>query len=84
MQNAVKRGFNVPLDAWFRQPAGRAFATERLLSRGALDRGWWNAAGVQRLLDSHARGDRRPFGAHLWRLLMLDAWARRHVDADRS
>jgi asparagine synthase (glutamine-hydrolysing) len=76
-----KRGFGVPLDHWFRQQAGRTFAAERLLARRALDRGWWSAQGVRRMLDAHSRRKGRPFGSIIWRLLMLDAWARAHLDA---
>lgn len=80
VQRASKRGFGVPLDAWFRNDAGKHFAAERLLSAQALGRGWWNAAGVRTMLDAHAAGRGRDFGALIWRLLMLDAWARYYVD----
>ncbi len=74
-----KRGFGVPLDDWFRQAPGTRFATERLLSREALARGWWTARGVKRVLDAHRGGRGRDFGVTIWKLLMLDAWARSYL-----
>ncbi len=76
-----KRGFAVPLDDWFRRPAGVAFARERLLSSRALQRGFWQAAGVEQMLREHAAGKGRDWGDWLWRLLFLDAWARHYADS---
>jgi asparagine synthase (glutamine-hydrolysing) len=75
-----KRGFGVPLDDWFALEGGKRFAEDRLLSARALQRGWWNRSGVSRMLRAHSRGAGRRFGAVIWRLLMLDAWARVYVD----
>jgi asparagine synthase (glutamine-hydrolysing) len=75
-----KRGFGVPLDEWFRQEEGRAFVVERLCSERARARGWWSVEAVRRLLAIHAAARGRQFGGLLWRLLMLDAWARYYVD----
>jgi asparagine synthase (glutamine-hydrolysing) len=75
-----KRGFGVPVDQWFSHDAGKTFASERLLSRRSLDRGWWDARGVRTVLDIHSRQTGRQFGMMIWRLLMLDAWARIYVD----
>ncbi len=80
VQLGPKRGFGVPLDDWFRTEGGRAFVVERLLSDRARTRGWWNAEAVRRVLGVHTQGRGRQFGALLWRLLMLDAWARYYVD----
>jgi asparagine synthase (glutamine-hydrolysing) len=79
-----KHGFTVPLDDWFRQEPGAAFAAERLLSTTALSRGWWDGSGVRMMLESHKRRTGRPFGDVIWRLLMLDAWARHYVDSAPS
>lgn len=80
VQQGEKRGFGVPLDDWFRTEEGRAFVADRLLSERARSRGWWNGETVRRILVMHASGRGREFGALLWRLLMLDAWARYYVD----
>jgi asparagine synthase (glutamine-hydrolysing) len=75
-----KRGFGIPVDQWFSQDTGKRFASERLLSRQSLNRRWWNARGVRTLLDAHSQQTGRRFGTMIWRLLMLDAWARIYVD----
>lgn len=80
VQRAEKRGFGVPLDRWFRTRKGRAFVRDRLLAKRSLDRGWWNAAAVCKILDVHETGKGRDFGGMIWRLVMLDAWARHYFD----
>ena len=77
--SAPKFGFGVPLDAWFRQDAGRAFVQERLLADGRGD-GIWDRRTVARLLERHQSEGGRSFGTYLWRLLVLDAWMRHYVD----
>ncbi|MEK7257476.1 MAG: asparagine synthase-related protein, partial [Bacteroidota bacterium] len=67
----VKKGFGVPLDAWFRQKAGKDFAVERLLSRQALERGWWKGKTVKKMIALHQTNKGRQFGGLIWRLLML-------------
>ncbi len=74
-----KQGFGVPLDAWFREPAGRALVRERLLGGAGLRQKFWNPGGVQRILDIHGAGRSRTFGLLLWRLLMLEAWCRHYA-----
>lgn len=70
-----KKGFGVPLKEWLRAPGGLAFARERLLERNALTAGLWSRPGAERLLQ-----DAGAMGTHaaqlIWRLLVLDAWAR--------
>ncbi|MFL5965390.1 MAG: asparagine synthase (glutamine-hydrolyzing) [Gaiellaceae bacterium] len=70
-----KTGFGVPLDRWFREEL-------RELARDVLpgDRGWFRPAEVRRLLDEHDSGH-ADHGHRLWCLLMLELWARRHVEA---
>ncbi len=80
VERAEKRGFGVPLDEWFRRDEGRAFVADRLLSERARARGWWNIELLREVIAVHTRADGRRFGALLWRLLMLDAWARYYVD----
>lgn len=80
---ARKRGFGVPLAAWFRAEEGQAFLRDRLLSSTARLRGWWDVATVARMCERHLSGRGRDFSALLWRLLMLEAWARWYVDGDR-
>ena len=80
VNTGAKRGFGVPLDTWFRQPAGQSFARERLLSDQAQARGWWDTDAVAQVINVHQSNRGRDFGALLWRLLFLDAWARQYVD----
>jgi asparagine synthase (glutamine-hydrolysing) len=70
-----KTGFGVPLGRWFREDL-HELARDVL----ATDRGWFRPETVTRLLDEHESG-RRDHGHRLWCLLMLELWAREHVDA---
>jgi asparagine synthase (glutamine-hydrolysing) len=54
-------------------------ARERLLAPRALDLGLWDARGVERIADIHQSSRSRSFGLILWRLLMLEAWARHYA-----
>ncbi|MFQ5766312.1 MAG: asparagine synthase-related protein, partial [Rhodospirillales bacterium] len=63
---APKQGFASPVPAWIRADLGPM--AERLLKRReTLDRGWWTAAGVDRLLASPDR-----HGFRIYTLLMLE------------
>lgn len=81
VQRGTKRGFGVPLRAWFQQPGGQSFLRQRLLSPEARTRGFWNGPGVEKIIVAHASGTGRDFGPILWRLLVLDAWSRLYVDS---
>ncbi|MFN8486163.1 MAG: asparagine synthase (glutamine-hydrolyzing) [Caldilineaceae bacterium] len=83
VQAGDKRGFGVPLDSWFRQPANVHFLRERLLSPEAKRRQLWDAKHVAALIDRHQVAQKRQYGQYLWRLLVLDAWARNYLDAPR-
>ncbi len=69
-----KRGFGVPLAAWFRGPL-RNFLWDHLTGRSFLDRGIASPAFVRHLLAEHDRG-RRNNHHYLWNLLMLELWYR--------
>lgn len=72
----AKMGFSVPLATWLRGPL--AARTRAALTTGAIATcGWFDAGVLERLLRQHASG-RRDFSATLWKLLMLDAFLRRH------
>ncbi|MBA3534339.1 MAG: asparagine synthase (glutamine-hydrolyzing) [Ardenticatenales bacterium] len=83
VQRGSKRGFGVPLDAWFREPAGHAFVRERLLSEEARRHHFWDVQGVGRVIEAHQRNGGRNFGFLLWRLLMLDSWSRHYLNGTR-
>jgi len=83
MANRPKKGFDVPLDAWFRGPL-RELAHETLASSGSLCREFIDPQGVQRLLHDHQHG-LRANGHVLWTLLSLELWVRAYArDADAS
>jgi asparagine synthase (glutamine-hydrolysing) len=67
-----KRGFGVPLDAWFRGPL-EAPARELLLGGGARRRGLFRPEAVERLIDDHVGGR---VAAHetLLTLWVLERW----------
>jgi asparagine synthase (glutamine-hydrolysing) len=67
-----KRGFGVPLAAWFRGPL-RSFVWDHLTSRDFLGRQMVSPGSVRELLEEHDRG-RRENHHHLWKLLMLELW----------
>ena len=68
-----KRGFGVPLGAWFRGEL-RDYAREVLLDPGSLGIGFFDEAQVRALLDLHGGGADR--SAQIWSLLMLALWHR--------
>lgn len=77
---AKKRGFGVPLDDWFRENHGVALVRERLLASDAPGGEWWDRDAVAKMLVAHRSGKGRRFGGWLWRLLVLDAWARCYIN----
>lgn len=79
VQSAAKRGFGVPLDRWFSQAAGIQFARERLLSPGSPTRRWLNQTGVQQVVQMMEKSGGRDVSRWIWRLLVLDAWARKYA-----
>jgi asparagine synthase (glutamine-hydrolysing) len=72
--DGAKKGFGVPLGAWFRGDL-EGYARELLLDRTTLDRGYLNESAVRSIIDSHVagQGDR---SLQLWTLVMLESWHR--------
>jgi asparagine synthase (glutamine-hydrolysing) len=69
-----KQGFASPVPGWLK--AGLDRPAQRLLCRPAtLERGWWSAEGIERLL---ADPDRHGF--RIYSLLMLELAVRIHVE----
>jgi asparagine synthase (glutamine-hydrolysing) len=73
-----KRGFGVPLGAWFRNEL-RDFTRDVLLDPVSRSRGLIREGPVRALLDQHDGGgaDR---SMQIWTLLMLELWHREFVD----
>jgi asparagine synthase (glutamine-hydrolysing) len=69
-----KMGFPVPLQHWARGPA-RNFVGDVLLSRRARERGLFDPAAIERLIDDEAQ-----FGRALWGALQLELWHQTMID----
>jgi asparagine synthase (glutamine-hydrolysing) len=76
-----KLGFVTPERRWFRGALG-AYAEEVFRSRELAERGFLDAAAVQRRLARHRAGE-IDAGMELWRALNLELWARAYLDAPR-
>ncbi len=74
-----KQGFGVPLDAWFRGSL-RELATDTLLARRSVERGYFQSGFVRRLLKEHASGA-RDHSLRLWQLVVFEQWHRQYADA---
>lgn len=75
-----KMGFGVPLDHWFRHEL-RELVADTLLSARSLQRGYFRAEVVRRLIDEHVAAQ-WDHSSRLWSLLVLELWQRAWVDAD--
>jgi asparagine synthase (glutamine-hydrolysing) len=72
VQQAPKRGFGVPLDAWFRTEL-RDYVRDTLLSPSARSTAYLSRGFVQTLVDDHLAG-RANHGHKLWTLLAFERW----------
>jgi asparagine synthase (glutamine-hydrolysing) len=72
-----KMGFPVPLGEWMRGPV-RDFVHDTLLSTRAKQRGVYQPAAVEKLIQSEGS-----FGRSLWGVLSLELWYQSFVDAKR-
>jgi asparagine synthase (glutamine-hydrolysing) len=70
--NRPKKGFSVPLPAWFRGPL-REFVADCLTSKRFLERGFVSPPQIQSMLEEHWDG-RRNNASFLWLLLVLELW----------
>lgn len=77
-----KRGFALPIDAWFRGPLAATFR-EKALAPDACLRGVLDVALADRLMTEHARGAEN-HGHRLWSLLVLEEFLRQGSTAERS
>jgi asparagine synthase (glutamine-hydrolysing) len=73
-----KHGFGVPIGRWFRE--GMAdFVRDTLLSRRALERGYFAEEAVRGIIRAHLSG-RRDLGHALWTLLTFELWQQSFFD----
>lgn len=78
-----KRGFGVPLSAWFRKEIKGLF--ESVLRDGKLaGRGYFEPAYLEKLWSEQQRGSSATsdLGTHCWILLMFELWHRMYIDSD--
>ena len=73
-----KQGFGVPIGHWFRGSLRDVFG-DILRSPTTRQRGYFNAAFVDRMLDEHLTG-KRDHSLRLWQLLVFELWNRQYVD----
>jgi asparagine synthase (glutamine-hydrolysing) len=75
--NRRKQGFGLPLGIWFRGNLRELFA-DTLLSPVSLQRGYFQAAFVRRLVDEHVSG-KRDHTLRLWQLVVFEKWQQQYV-----
>jgi asparagine synthase (glutamine-hydrolysing) len=70
--DAPKRGFRLPIHDWLRSDL-RDHARDVLLDPAAIERGHFNGAYVERLLDEHSH-HQADHSQGIWTLLMYELW----------
>jgi asparagine synthase (glutamine-hydrolysing) len=72
-----KKGFALPIGRWL---AGRLHGVARdlLLSTVARQRGLFDPAAIEALLDRHRAGEEH--GERIWNLMVLETWFRELID----
>ncbi|MFN2627997.1 MAG: asparagine synthase (glutamine-hydrolyzing) [Gaiellaceae bacterium] len=78
-QRRDKLGFVTPEGRFLRGRLGE-LAADVFASRSFAERGFADPAAARRRLEQHRSGDRQA-GMELWRVLNLELWARRFLDA---
>jgi asparagine synthase (glutamine-hydrolysing) len=72
-----KRGFSLPLVHWMRNELKDMLMI--LLEPRTLERGYFEASGVRKLMDDHLHRGKTMTG-RLWRLLMFELWHRNFLE----
>lgn len=73
-----KRGFELPVDSWFRGPLF-PWAQSILLDARSRQRGYFSPNCFERLLREHQEG-RAKHGQRIWMLLCFEFWQRIFID----
>lgn len=74
LERKDKMGFPVPLHIWAKNEASHFFR-DVLLSKTCKERGIFDCAKVEKLIDSE-----REFGRSLWGVLSLELWFKQFID----
>ncbi len=77
-----KSGFSIPLARWLRGPLAPIFE-ERVLSRDAFVAQLFDPKPLHEWWRQHQRHT-RDYAHHLWAIMVLEAWAQRHLDRGNS
>jgi asparagine synthase (glutamine-hydrolysing) len=72
-----KQGFALPLVHWMRNELKEMLML--LLDSRTLQRGYFDPAGIRRIMNDHLHGGKE-FSARLWRLLMFELWHRNFLE----
>jgi asparagine synthase (glutamine-hydrolysing) len=72
-----KMGFGVPIDHWFRHEL-KDMVYEVLLSRRAMERGYFQRGYIETMLTRHHHGESWQY--LIWNLLMLELWHQMFID----
>lgn len=73
-----KRGFDAPVDRWFRTEL-KQLTQDTLLAPQALERGIFQPKSLKTMWKQHQTGQRN-FGYNFWTLLMFELWYRRFME----
>jgi asparagine synthase (glutamine-hydrolysing) len=73
-----KMGFGVPVRSWMRDSL-RELLCDTLLSKQALDRGYFRPDALRVIVQEHLHGT-QDHTYRLWSLLMLELWHREFID----
>ncbi len=73
-----KMGFGVPIEHWFRHEL-RDMVRDILLSRQAVERGYFQRKYIENMLDGHQRRG-ESWHYMIWNLLMLELWHLMFID----
>jgi len=72
-----KKGFALPIGRWLSGPL-HGFARDLLLSSQARQRGLFEPAAVEALLERHRAGE--DHGERIWNLMVLETWFKQMID----
>ncbi len=76
LANRPKRGFEIPVDRWFREEATKGLLAGLTIGPLVNELGFSRAA-IQSVVDRHLAGE--DIGRKLFALTVLETWARRYV-----
>lgn len=75
-----KMGFPIPLATWMREPFFNSYMRDILLDSKTKNRGAFNIATVQRILDEHEKNT-KDNSYKLWMMLNFELWCRNFLDS---